>query len=143
MNDKKKLLAYCDLYCGDCAGHSGRLAAAAELVKAAEAYEFDRTAECLFAEEIPDYSAFRETLSFLTELRCVAPRRARDPSATPCAVKARCIERGHFACHECDGSETCDTLRENAERCGYASLKNIRSIRETGLDAWLASDGRR
>ena len=45
--------------------------------------------------------------------------------------------------HECDGFETCDTLRENAERCGYASLENIRSIRETGLDAWLASGQRR
>lgn len=89
MIDSKELLAYCDLYCGDCAGHSGRLAdAATELAEAIEAHEFDRTAECLFAEEIPDYSAFRETLGFLTELRCEAPCRARDPSATTCAVKA-------------------------------------------------------
>jgi len=144
MNKRMELLAYCGLYCGDCAGHSGRLAdAASELANAIDAHEFDRTAECLFADEIPDYGAFRETLGFLTELRCEAPCRARDPSSTTCAVKACCIERGYFACHECDGFETCDTLRDNVERCGYASLENIRSIREAGLDAWLASGKRR
>ncbi len=95
MNDSKELLAYCDLYCADCAGHSGRLAdAATELVSAIEAHAFDRTAECLFAEELPDYGTFRETLGFLTELRCEAPCRARRPSATTYAVKACCIERG-------------------------------------------------
>ena len=143
MNDAKELLAYCNLYCGDCAGHSGRLAdAATELVKAIESHEFDRTAECLFAEEIPDYSLFRKTLRFLTELRCDAPCRARDPTVTACAVRACCIERGYFACHECGGFEECDTLRENVERCGYASRENIRAILQVGLDAWLTSGKR-
>ncbi len=144
MNAKRDLLAYCDLYCGDCAGRAGRLADAAESLRAAiEAHRFDRTAECVFADEIPDYARFRETLAFLADLRCETPCRAREAGTTSCAVRACCIEKGYFACHECDASATCGTLRENVERCGYASLENIRAIRAMGLDAWLTSGNRR
>jgi hypothetical protein len=144
VSPEKDLVAYCDLYCGDCAGHSGDVAeAAASLCTTIEAYAFARTAACVFAEEIPHYGSFREVLDFLAGLRCEAPCRARDAESTSCAVRACCIDKGHFACHECDTFATCATLRGNVERCGYASIENIRAIREIGFDAWPKSERRR
>ena len=48
MEERKNLLAYCGLYCGDCAGYSGEIADAAKnLVELLEKYRFDRTAKSL------------------------------------------------------------------------------------------------
>jgi RimJ/RimL family protein N-acetyltransferase len=127
----------CDLYCGDCAGHSGRPADAAQNLRdAMEAYRFARTAECVFASEIPDDAQFRETLAAIG----ARPRAAREEGTTSCAVRACCTQGGQFACHEHDGFKTCATLRRNVERYGDASLRNIRAV---GLDAWLTAGDRR
>ena len=58
----KNLLAYCGLYCGDCAGYTGAIADAAEaLKKAVEENKFERTARELFADELGEYDEFTET----------------------------------------------------------------------------------
>ena len=139
---RRELLAISNLYCGDCAGHSGQPPdAAQDLRDAIEAYRFDRTAECVFASEIPDDTQSRETLAFIVGLRCKPPPcHAREEGTTSCAVGACCIEGGQFAGHECDGFETCATPGKNVERCGYAWLKDIR---EMGLDARLTSGDHR
>lgn len=138
------LLAYCDLYCGDCAGHAGTIADGAErLREAVEAFDFERTARCLFADRLPEFDRVVKAIAFLTKLRCAAPCRLREKESTACRVRACCIEKRLVACHACDAFETCDTLRENVARCGYASIQNIRAIREIGLDDWIRSGDRR
>ena len=107
--------------------------------EAIEAYQFDRTAECVFADEIPDYASFRKALAFMASLRCEASCRERAEGTTSCVARACCIEKGHFARHECAAFETGDTFRENVERGGYISLESIHAIRKMGLDAWLTS----
>jgi len=59
MKERKDLLAYCGLYCGDCAGYSGETGNTAKnLMKVLEKYKFDRTAKCLFSEKLGDNDKF-------------------------------------------------------------------------------------
>jgi hypothetical protein len=49
------------------------------------------------------------------------------------------IDKGFFACYECHEFETCGKLRELHGELHYeASLRNMRAMREKGLEAWLA-----
>ena len=122
------MLAYCGLYCGDCLGYTGVIADAAGEFKAVlDRYRFDMTAKGVFSEELRNYDAFREALGFMAGLRC--PR--------------ICRERGLYACHECGGFETCEKLRSalgglHADSC----LKNLRAIREMGLEDWVTKGER-
>jgi hypothetical protein len=139
----KELLAYCGLFCSDCAGHSGDIAAsAADLAQVLEAYQFDRTARALFSEQIGDYDAFRDALAFLTELRCPEPCRERSAGETDCRIRACCIERGLWACYECDSFETCSKLEVLEDLHGDSCIRNLRAIRAMGLEAWLAAEER-
>lgn len=141
MEDKKDLLAFCGFYCGDCLGYTGVIADASEGFKAVlDRYKFNRTIECVFPERLMGYGRLYEMVKFMADLRCPAVcRRRRGPTgASTCPVKNCCLEHGFYACYECDDFETCDRLRSlhrglHAESC----LKNMRSIREMGLEAWL------
>jgi hypothetical protein len=144
MEEKKRLLAYCGFYCGDCLGYTGVIADAAGEFKAVlERYRFDLTAENVFPEELKDYDAFREALGFMTGLRCTKTCREGEYDATSCEVRRCCRERGLYACHECDDFENCDKLRTvfgglHADSC----LKNLRAIREMGLEDWVTNGKR-
>jgi hypothetical protein len=73
--------------------------------------------------------------------RCRTPAKDRPPSG--CAVRICCEEKGFYSCHECEDFETCDTLASLHSRLHTdACLKNLRAIRQVGLDAWLA-DGKK
>jgi hypothetical protein len=121
-------------------GLSGVVADAAEgVLEVLDRYRFDRTADCVFPQELGDYGRFHEMLRFMTGLRC--PGNCRDgwQDAESCQVRACCRDRGYFACHECDQFETCAKLRSLHQGLhAEASLQNLRAIREMGLDAWLA-----
>ncbi|MFH1688914.1 MAG: DUF3795 domain-containing protein [Candidatus Eisenbacteria bacterium] len=141
--DKRTLLAYCGLYCGDCMGYTGVIADAAERFKAVlEQYQFGKTAAAMFQEELAEYGNLVEMVDFMSGLRCPAVCRSRT-GHTSCQAKNCCIGNGYFACHECDGFETCDTLR--AVHFGIheeACTLNLKAIRDIGLDAWLESGER-
>jgi hypothetical protein len=140
---EKRLLAYCGLYCGDCAGFSGEIAdSARDLIKVLERYEFHRTARCLFREQIGDYEGFQETLAFITELRCPKVCRARADDETDCDIRACCIERGFYACHECTDFEACGRLEGHEALHGDACVRNLKAIQEMGLEAWVDSSER-
>lgn len=141
--DKGTLLAYCGFYCGDCMGYTGVIADAAERFKAVlEQYQFSKTAGAMFQEKLAEYDKLLEMVDFMTGLRCPAVCRSRTDH-TSCSAKNCCIEKGYFACYECDEFETCETLR--AVHVGIheeACTLNLKAIRETGLDAWLDSGER-
>lgn len=144
MSDKSTLLAYCGIYCGDCLGYTGVIAdAAAEFKAVLDKYKFRRSAECVFPEHLPDFDTFEERLAFMTGLRCPQACRERPDDATDCPVRNCCIDRGYFACHECDELETCDKLSSLYDGLHYeAWMKNLKAVRDMGLDAWLETGPR-
>lgn len=137
MKASKELLAYC----GDCFGHTGVIADATETFKEVlDRYQFGRTADAVFAKQLGDYGRFYEMLEFMTGLRCPRMcRREEGKGVSSCSVRNCCREKGLFACYECDGFETCDKLLSlhgglHTDFC----LKNLKAIRQMGLEAWLA-----
>jgi hypothetical protein len=137
--EDRRLLAYCGLYCGDCAGYSGAIAdAAGDLIRILERYEFRRTAKCLFAEQISDYEGFHESLAFIAELRCPKICRNRRDDETDCEIRACCINKGLYACHECADFEVCSRLKGHEALHGDACVRNLKAIKDMGLEAWIA-----
>jgi hypothetical protein len=141
MGETPELLAYCGLYCGDCAGYTGDIADAARaLLETIERYRFERTAGSLFASELPDYQGFKKALEFVSTLRCPAPCRRRENPA--CSIARCAMGRGLAGCHECDEFRSCETLASLQDLHGDSCVLNIESIRRVGPEAWVA-DGHR
>jgi hypothetical protein len=141
-----ELVAYCGIYCGDCLGYTGVIADAANAFAGVlDGYQFERTAAGIFPEELEDYGRFREILSFMGDLRCSGRCRKGEQDGGPasCAVKNCCIDKGFYACFECDAFESCTRLRDLHGKLHFdACMRNMRAMREVGLEAWLA-DGPR
>ncbi|MFX1567531.1 MAG: DUF3795 domain-containing protein [Promethearchaeota archaeon] len=140
MKDKKELLAYCGLYCGDCAGYSGEIAdAAIKLNQQLTKYKFEHTAKNIFTEKLKEYYKFHDMLQFITELKCEKICREKEDDEHSCKVRKCCREKGFFACYECESYEKCEILRTavKKELYGDSHLKNFQSIKEMGLENWI------
>ena len=141
MKERRALLAYCGFYCGDCLGYTGVIADVAQkMIEVLETYKFGRTAECVFPEQLGDYDQFCEMLGFMRGLRCAGICREEEQDGGPsgCEVKNCCRERGHYACYDCGKFEACDKLVSVHKGLHYDScMKNMRAIREMGLEAWI------
>jgi hypothetical protein len=138
--DSVELIAYCGLYCGDCAGHSGELADAARaLLDRMEEYRFDITARGLFADQFKDYDGLVSMLEFMSDTRCRAACRARDRT---CAIARCCVDRGYSGCYECDEFKKCRKLGDLAGVHGDSCIRNLEGIRELGPEAWVAKGKR-
>jgi hypothetical protein len=138
MKNNIELLAYCGLYCGDCAGYTGEIADAARVLKeTTEKYKFAQTARHLFAKELKDFDHFREMLNFMTELKCPKPCRQHNDGEVKCEILKCCREKGFYACHECDSFETCEKLKKLGGLHGESHIKNLRAIREMGIENWI------
>jgi len=143
MKERKDLLAYCGLYCGDCVGYIGEIADTAKsLTKVLEKFKFDRTAEFLFSEELKDYDKFCMMLGFMTGLKCPKICREKENSSTSCNIRKCCRGRGFYACYECDGFEICEKLKSLEGLHGDSCVKNLKAIKEMGLEAWMTQGKR-
>ena len=143
MKDKKDLLAYCGLYCGDCGGFSGEIAYEAIKLKASlEKFKFQRTAQGIFPKKLKEYNKFLSTLEFLTTLKCSALCRHVDTSKSKCKIRNCCRAKGYFACYECPNFEKCEILNSQSEIFGNSYIKNFRAIKKDGLENWLNSGKR-
>lgn len=146
MKEPKDLLGYCGFYCGDCLGYSGVIADAAKsLIDVLEKYDFRRTATSLFPEDLEAFDSLCEMLRFMAGLRCAGICRmpSRDLPRSSCEVRDCCQRKEYYSCHECDDFERCSKLASlhrglHTDSC----LKNLKAMREIGLDAWL-SGGKR
>lgn len=138
MEKESKLLAYCGLYCGDCAGYSGEIAEAARnLIEVTERYKFRQTATHLFSRELNNYNNLSEMLDFMSKLKC--PRICRQIAASDvkCEISKCCRERRFFTCHECAIFETCDKLKTLSGLHGDSHIKNLRAIQKMGVEDWI------
>ena len=145
IDNKKKLLAYCGLYCGDCGGFSGEITdAAINLKNVLSQYKFHLTAKCLFSEKLKEYDKFLDMLQFMTELKCKTICREEEDREGFCKVRKCCRNKGYFACFECDIYEQCEILRKInlKELYGDSYLKNFQAIKDMGLEKWI-KEGKR
>jgi hypothetical protein len=115
----------------------GRCGAAERFRAVLDTFQFEKTAHAIFPDELSEYDTLTEMVTFMTQLRCPAVCRERTGESN-CGARRCCIEKGYFACYECEGFEACETLR--AAQVGVheeACMMNLRAIREIGLDEWL------
>jgi hypothetical protein len=132
------LLAYCGLYCGDCAGYTGEIADAAKnLITCIKKYKFDRAAKHLFFEQLKEYDKVDEMLTFMAQLKCNKICRERKDDSTSCKIRKCCKEKGYYACYECEVFETCDTPASLSGLHGDSCVKNLKAIKEMGIEDWI------
>jgi len=144
MTNKKDLLSFCGIYCGDCLGNTGVIAEAAEDFKTVlNKYQFEKTAESVFHKQIEDFNRFYETLKFMTSLKCPKPCRERKNLDISCSIRACCQEKGYFACYECRDFENCEkqiSLMKGLH--SHALRQNLKAIKKIGLEKWIRSGKR-
>lgn len=71
MNEEKKLVAYCGLYCGDCFGYKGKIAnLAKELRQELRSAKFDKMAKGIPFKAFENYQECYDVLGALVKLKC-------------------------------------------------------------------------
>ena len=142
MSESKDLIAYCGIYCGDCFGYQGKIAdLARDLRKELRQAKFDRTAESL--SEVPFFATFKnyrqcyDVLGALVKFRC--RRTCRGGGGPPhCAMRKCSQKKGIEGCWQCEDFETCKHLDFLKPVHGEAHLKNLRILKNKGVDGFLA-----
>lgn len=138
MIEKEDLLAFCGLYCKDCAGFTGEIVdTASKLKDTLTTYKFEQTASALFSEQLRDYDKFLDMLNFIITLKCEKVCRFRETTESGCSIRKCCKDRKYYACYECEEYETCEKLKGLEKLHGDAYLKNIKQIREMGFENWI------
>jgi hypothetical protein len=135
---KKYLLAYCGIYCGDCLGYTGVIADAAEDFKCVlEKYEFEKSAKYILPDQLKDYDKIFDKIVFMASLRCPIVCRERTDDNVDCEIRKCCRSKGFFACYQCDNFKNCEKLKSMEGIHYEAMIKNLKEIREMGLEEWI------
>ena len=127
--DKKGIMsvAYCGLYCPLC--YKMRVAEAAEKLKR----ELD-AAKAKDASFLEDNPGLKPSLDSLVGLRCL--KFCREGGGKPnCRIKKCCEDKKYVGCWECLDYERCDKLKAQF-------VSNIKQIRESGIDCFIAKNNR-
>ena len=141
MPEGQDLIAYCGLYCGDCFAHKGNIAdLARDLRKELRQAKFDRTADSLasisFFEVFKDYRQCYEVLGAMVKFRC--KNTCKGGGGPPfCKMRKCCQKKGFDGCWQCDEFETCRNLDFLKPSHGDAHIKNLRIIKEAGVEKFL------
>lgn len=134
--DHAGMTAYCGLYCGDCAFHTGAIPdLARDLRKELRGARFDKVAEAIPFLDADDYKRAYDFLGSLVKLRCKGCKtgsRSRFCHIAQCAAK-----RGYEGCWECADFAACSKLDFLAPVHGDAHLKNLRKIKKAGVEEWV------
>lgn len=143
MKGSTDLLAFCGLYCGDCGGYAGEIAEHGKLlISTLEKYKFSLTAKNMFSEQLGNYDEFYKKLKFISNLKCSQTCRERKTGSTTCEIRKCCMERGYFACYECDDFLSCNKLKTMEKLHKDSCLKNLSSIKKMGLENWIKNGKR-
>ncbi len=141
MSEKRDLIAYCGLYCGDCFRYQGRIAdLARDLRKELRKARFDKIAEFMssysFFEIFKDYQECYELLGALVKLRC---NKVCQDGGGPhfCKMRKCCQKKDIEGCWQCEEFEICEKLDFLNPAHGDAHLKNLRKIKRTGVGNFL------
>lgn len=136
MSKELDCIAYCGLYCGDCFGHTQKIAdMARDLRKEFRDNRFDKLApvfaEIPFFKEFKDYNKCYDLLGLLVKLRCKKMCRGGGASPT-CAIRICAKKRKLEGCWQCDEFSTCEKLKVLEPNHGQAVIKNLRKIKKVG-----------
>ncbi len=136
---ERTLTTYCGIYCGDCPRYNAKFSdLCGELLETFESSHFSELARVI-ARKDPQFKEYDRMLSLLktiAQLKCDSPCRFGRSSGESCGVVKCNKKKGFQGCWECDKFEKCRKLDFLKPFCGDAPIKNLRKIREYGIDNW-------
>jgi len=141
MVKEQEMIAYCGLYCGDCFGHTQKVAdMARDLRKEFRQNRFDKLApnfaKVPFFKEFKDYDKCYKLLGLLVKLRC--NRTCRGNGGPPdCKIRNCARKKKIEGCWECDDFASCEKLEILELPHGVAHIKNLRKIKKLGTKAFV------
>ena len=134
------LTAYCGLYCGDCIRFRSRASdLCADLLdelKRSHFQEYSKVKRC-HAKGLEHYESMITALEGISALKCEVPCRLGGDGCNGSCQITQCVkEKAIEGCWECTEFEGCDKFDFLKPFHGDAPLKNLRKIREFGIDSW-------
>ncbi len=136
-DDNLQKTAYCGLYCGDCSFGKGTIPdLARDLCKELRETRFAEVAGSIPFPEFKKYDDCYEVLGAMVKLRCNGCRggsRSKFCNIANCAIKKEVA-----GCWECEQFEGCKKLDFLNAVHGDAHIKNLRAIKKSGLDEFVA-----
>ena len=139
-SEEKELTAYCGLFCGDCIRYKSKASALArKLTEELQRVKFDKYAEVksLSVKEFKHYKECLEVLDAIAELQCNNICRGGGCPTFKCKIIECCNAKGLLGCWECIECENCKELDFLEPFHGDLPKKNLRKIKELGLEQWL------
>jgi hypothetical protein len=140
MSAEEKAVAFCGLYCWECFSHEGEIAdMARDLRKKLRQKKFAGVAASVapFFKEFADYPQCYKVLGAMVKLRC--RKVCREGGGNPyCKIRLCCTKKKIQGCWECDDLETCNKLDFLKPVHRDAFYKNMRKIKKSGMEAFLA-----
>jgi len=138
----KELVSYCGLYCGDCHGYKQTVAdMARDLRKELRDSKYkkfaDSMAENNFGKTFKGYDTCYEVLGAMVKFRC--HKGCRNGGGPPFCKIRKCNEKnGTHGCWECSDFETCEKLDFLKAVHDDGHIKNLRILRNKGIDTFIA-----
>jgi len=136
-----ELTGYCGLYCGDCIRYWSKAAdLARDLLSELQNVQWDKYAEVksLSVKELEHYQECCEVLETIVRLQCNRACRVGGGCSTfSCEIVECCRKRGFEGCWQCDEFEDCQKFEFLKPFSGDRLLRNLRKIKEVGLDKWV------
>jgi len=140
MMREEDLTAYCGLYCGDCIRFQWEASdLAKDLREQFEKRRFSDYAKvkAIHVPEFGHYELMIRTLKAVSELKCQVPcRLGGDGCAGSCEIVVCVKEKSFRGCWECATFETCGKLDFLKPFHGDAPVRNLRKIKEMGIESW-------
>jgi hypothetical protein len=137
---EKDLTAYCGLYCGDCIRYKCRASELAdELLNEIDKNNFTEYAKIkrTHKKEFENFKSFISLLKAISEIKCEIPcGLGGDGCGGKCEIIACVSTKGFEGCWECSDFERCDKFEFLKPFHGDAPLKNLRKIKELGIENW-------
>jgi hypothetical protein len=139
-------VAYCGLFCGDCIIRTSELGSrAGQLLDAIKTDAFRKVATGLpqlmpeLREGLAQYDPCCRALDAMRQLDCRRPCKNGGGSEA-CPMKQCCQTKAIAGCWQCETFETCETLAWLRPVHQDAHLRNPRTIRHLGIEAFLQGE---
>lgn len=135
---KPELLAPCGLYCGDCYANTGEIAdQARDLRKTLRSRRFKDYAKAIPFKEFKHYEECYACLGAMVKLRC--RKGCRQGGGNPyCKIRICADKKGFQGCWECSEFQDCNNLKFLESTHGERHFKNLRKLRRSGVEKFLA-----
>jgi len=139
--NESHFIAYCGLYCKDCPLYRGKIAdLARDLRKELRQSKFARIAQALscvsFFKAFEGYPQSYEVLGAMVKLRCT--KNCRSGGGSPsCRIRQCCEKKGFEGCWNCEEFGNCEKLDFLKTGHGEAHLKNLRKLKNKGVQEFL------